>query len=129
MPSAAQQDIPYTLIDLHRYLRPHCVICVLSSESQFETGKLGRTFSANNMSSPSQVCGVPYTEMQEFGQTFGGSPAELQPRSMPRPSPGDLWQNHLRGCGLRLVFLSLATGKFYDLNQNCLYKKYCNFNI
>lgn len=76
------------------------------------------------MSSPAQVCGVPYTEMQEFGQTFGGSPAGLQPRSMPRASPGDLWQNHLHGCGLRLVFLSLATGTFYNLSQNCLHEKY-----
>lgn len=43
---------------------------------------------------------------------------------MPRASPCDLWQNHLHSCGLRLVFLSLATGTFYDLSQNCLHEKY-----
>lgn len=34
---------PVHLNSLHKYLRPHCVICVLSSESQFKMGKLGRT--------------------------------------------------------------------------------------
>lgn len=43
VPSTVHQGIPHTLTDLHRYLRPHCVICVLSSEWEFKMGKLCRT--------------------------------------------------------------------------------------
>lgn len=127
----AETDIPHTLIDLHTwYLRSHCVTCLLSSESESQMfSKLEAlwelSFWADNLFSPAQVCGVPHKEVQEYGQTFGGSPAGLQPRSMPRNPPGCLWQKHFYCCGLRLVLLSLATGTFaHALIANCLHERH-----
>lgn len=108
------QDFLHTLIDLHR---PLCVIWVLCSKSEFTTGdRVGTVI----LSSAVQVCGVPHPEVQAYGQTFGGPPAGLQPRSVPGAPTCGRWQNHLVCRGLRLVLLSLATGTFaHTLIQNC----------
>lgn len=52
VPSAAHQGIPHSLIVLYRYLRPHCVVDVLSSESEFKMGKLCRTSHFEPMTCP-----------------------------------------------------------------------------
>lgn len=93
VPSTARRGIPHTLGALHRHLGPHCVICLPASDSQYRTAKTlwEKSFRSDNVSSPTQVRGVSRTEVQEYGQATGGSPAGLQPRPMPRASPHDPW--------------------------------------
>lgn len=67
-------------------------------------------FSADKLSSPTQVCGVPRPEVQKYSQAFGGSPAGLQQRSVPRAASGRPGQDQLWCCDPGLVPVSLATG-------------------
>lgn len=120
-------------------MRPHCAICLLSSESEFQcfsNEKLCRNSHFEQIACPlvAQVCGVYYTEVQEYSQTFGGSSARMQPRSMPRAPSGGPWKNDLKRSGLRLVRLSLAAGRFSCALVKCylhqkIFKDTCVFKL
>ena len=88
---AAHLHILHALIDLYRHLRPTVSVLyyLFTALSNF------LKMASSPLSSPTQVCGVPYTEVQEYGQTFGGPPAVLQPKSVCGGPPSPPWSDHL----------------------------------